>query len=250
MLALGGSTLRVVNWLDEAREESRKQLVAVVPARAGSKGLAGKNLRVVGGRPLFQHAIASGRDAGADLIVVTTDIPEILDADHGPAVLVHERPNELCGDHVPMSDVLLDVATLPELAESVVLLLQPTSPLRRTSDIVRAIEVFRSRGCDMVLSVTKVSSEMLKCGTIVDGRFYALRTTDDVFSNRQSLPPVYEPDGAIFVFEADWLRRAGGLHPATIGALIIDQGTSVDIDDEFDLERVEQEFRERERSEA
>ena len=86
--------------------------LAIVPIRAGSKGLPGKNTQLLNGRPLYQHAVEQGLAAGAERVIISTDIDVVLHADHGPSVVTHERPGPLAGDDTPMDAVLTDYEAL------------------------------------------------------------------------------------------------------------------------------------------
>jgi len=219
-----------------------------VPARAGSKGLPGKNVRELGGRPLYGRAIDQARGAGVDRIVVTTDLDEILNADLESDVAVRRRPLELCGDDVPMSPVLVDVVVDQRLEDADVVLLQPTSPLRRSADIAACVELYRRSTFDLVFSVCPADASVLKWGTNVDGAFQPLRSAEYTFANRQSLPPVYRPNGAVYVFNGGWLQSRQSLVTDSIGMHVMDELNSIDVDDLADLEEGERLLAIRDRS--
>lgn len=204
--------------------------VAIVPLRSGSKGLPGKNLRPLLGRPLYRHTLDQALAAGLDAVVITTDIEEVLGADHPPEVTVHQRPAELCADETPMAHVLTDALQLGVFDDATVVLLQATSPLRRAGDIRRALERHGKGDFDLVMSVTSADPGALKCGTLAGDRFVPLRSSRDTFANRQSLPSVVRPNGAIYVFGAAWYRTQADLATDNIGVLKVDPETSADID--------------------
>ena len=224
---------------------SAADTIAFIPARAGSKGLAGKNTRPLLGRPLYVHAVEQAWAAGLDRVVISTDVDEIVGTDHGPGVRVVERPASLAGDRVTMAEVLLDYLDRVETGEGVMVLLQPTSPLRTGDDIRAAVDLYRSGGWDMVMSVTGAERGVLKWGTIEGGEFKALRAQEHMFANRQALPPVHRPNGAIYVFGAGWLRQARSLAAGRIGAFEMPQERSYDIDTAADFDRCEELLRQR-----
>lgn len=211
-------------------------LLALVPVRGGSKGLPGKNLRPLAGRPLYRHAVDQGLEAGAE-VLISTDIPELLDADHGPGVTALRRPPELAGDDVPMDPVILHA--LRDRGEALVVLLQATSPLRRAGDIRAALEVWRRGRFDLVMSVTSTPAGILKYGTAEGDRFVPVARAEYCFMNRQSLPAVYRPNGAVYVFDAEWFRANGGLATDRIGMVEMPAERSHDIDTAEDFARVE-----------
>jgi len=110
--------------------------VAIVPVRGGSKGLPGKNTRLLADKPLWAHSVAQAQAVGVDQVIVTTDILELSQdvAEAGASFL--ERPKSLAQDDTPMAPVILHaLETLQEPAQ--IVLLQATSPLRSTSDILQ-----------------------------------------------------------------------------------------------------------------
>lgn len=229
-----------------SQSSGEAKLLAVVPIRAGSQGLPGKNTRLLNGVPLYRHAIEQALSGGAEAVIVTTDIEDVLDGEHGPNVIVHRRPDHLRGDDVAMSPVLVDALDRPEFDDSVVVLLQATSPLRRPDDVHAAVDQFRAGTSDMVMSVCETDRSVLKYGTIDGTRFLPLRSAVDVFSNRQALPSVYRPNGAIYVFASEWFRSRGDLYTDDISAFEMSTYDSIDIDSEADFDICARRLAERE----
>ncbi len=211
---------------------------AIVPVRAGSKGLPGKNLRPLAGVPLWHRAVEQARAAQACRIVVSTDIPAIIEADHPEDVTIVARPAALGGDDTPMAPVLLHAIEAADVTGNVVLL-QCTSPLREVADIEAGLALYATLAFDLVMSVTEADRSVLKYGQVADGRFEALVDPAHSFMNRQSLPPVFRPNGAVYVFGADWFSRNGGFQSDRIGALQMPADRSGDIDTEEDFLRIE-----------
>ena len=215
-----------------------KNLIAVVPARAGSKGLPGKNTRKLGGKALWLHSVDQGLAAGADEVLVTTDIPEVLQNDGRDKLTIQQRPVDLSGDDVPMGPVLLHALADDRFQGSLVILLQPTSPLREVSDIRMALDIYLKGSVDLVMSVTETDRSILKYGTIEEGKFRSVREQADCFANRQSLPRVFRPNGAIYVFARDWFIANGGFVTDRIAPMEMDAVSSEDIDTQADWDRV------------
>lgn len=223
--------------------------IALVPLRAGSKGLPGKNTRLLAGKPLYRHAVDQGLEAGAAQVYISTDIPEVLAADHGDRVRAVARPADLAGDAVPMDAVLRHFLAEDFGKPATVVLLQATSPLRRAQDIRGALGVFARGIFDLVMSVTETTPTILKYGTAAPGgRFVPVSEPAYCFMNRQALPKVYRPNGAVYVFDADWFRRNGSLATDRIGMFEMDEGCSQDIDTEADFRLAERMLQERDRS--
>lgn len=216
--------------------------LAIVPIRAGSKGLPGKNTQLLNGRPLYQHAVEQGLAAGAERVIISTDIDVVLHADHGPSVVTHERPGPLAGDDTPMDAVLTDVLSVDGLGNTDVVLLQATSPLRTPTDVVDCVELLRRRQHDLVLTAALVDSGPLKYGTRAGTSFEPVRSSAHTFANRQTLPQLYRPNGAVFAFSRRWFLEHGSLAAERIGMIEMPPERSIDIDTAADLERCEQQL--------
>tara|TARA_R110000824_G_C15232528_1_gene678830 strand:+ start:7312 stop:8043 length:732 start_codon:yes stop_codon:yes gene_type:complete len=209
-------------------------LVAVVPVRAGSKGLLGKNLRPLAGKPLYLHAVHQGlRIAGR--VVITTDIQEIQQANLPAGCEVCPRPPALAGDDSPMAPVISHLIEAMGLQDSTLVLLQATTPLRADSDIKAAISLHDEQRHELVMSVVARDRGVLKYGLLKGDDFNAMRDPAFCFANRQDLPPVYAPNGAVYVFKAASFITASGFPTEHIGAIEMPDQRSIDIDSEKDF---------------
>ena len=213
---------------------------AVIPLRGGSKGLPGKNTRLLAGKPLYRHAVDQALSAGATRVLISTDIPEVQGAVLPVGVEVLSRPAELAGDATPMASVLLHAIQAAGVT-GVVGLLQATSPLRQTADILAALVTYATGMYELVMSVTGADRGVLKWGTLLDDNtFIPLVRPEYCFSNRQSLPPVFRPNGAVYVFDAQAFVQRGNLAFDRIGSVHMSAERSLDIDTLEDFERCEQ----------
>ena len=217
---------------------SRLPWTAVIPLRGGSKGLPGKNTRVLAGKPLYRHAVDLALAAGAQRVIVTTNIPEVLSSALPQGVQTLERPAELCGDDIPMAPVLAHALQCVG-CEGTVVLLQATSPLRQVVDVQSAIDVFSTGQHELVMSVTEADRGVLKWGRVEGDRFVPLSEPAYCFSNRQSLPPVVRPNGAVYVLQAEWFLARGSFVSDRIGLVHMSVERSQDIDTLADFERCE-----------
>lgn len=211
---------------------------AVIPLRAGSKGLPGKNTRVLAGQPLYRHAVNAALQAGAARVVISTDIGELLSAPLPARVEVLQRPPDLAGDAVPMAPVLVHAIASARIQGTLVLL-QATSPLRCAADIQAALAVYATGAHDVVMSVTAADRGVLKWGLIEGERFVPLADPAFCFANRQSLPAVVRPNGAVYVVDAAGFAARGGFVTDRIGVMAMDAERSQDIDTLADFERCE-----------
>src|SRR5260370_5875896 len=149
--------------------------LALIPARSGSKGIPYKNIASVGGRPLIAWTIAAARAATrVNRIVVSTDDPDIAQVSEAlGAEVPFLRPAEMAQDDTPGTVPLLHALGWLEEHEAyrpeLVMLLQPTSPLRSSVDIEAAVELLRDRNADAVVSVTPVSHHPQWMKRVEDG---------------------------------------------------------------------------------
>lgn len=217
----------------------------LIPARGGSKGVPGKNIRPLGGIPLIAHSIRQAlavAENPAD-VVVSTDSEEIASiARQYGANVPFIRPAELATDTAGSREVILHAydfmkeALSPESGKAVILL-QPTSPFRNTEDIRKALSLFNTERPDMVVSVKEASSNpyynVFECDS--DG---CLRISkgDGLFTRRQDAPPVWEFDGSIYVIDPESLRNVPSLaRLPRILPLVNSVRHNIDIDTELDF---------------
>ncbi len=171
-------------------------VLAVVPARGGSKGIPRKNLRILAGKPLIWYIISAAKKAKrVDRVVVTTEDEEIaLVARRFGAEVVH-RPPELAGDAVPLDPVVDHAVREVEASgfkADIVLTLQPTSPLLKPESIDRAVEILARGEAETVISV--IDRTHLYWTVDEEGRYKPLYKER---LNRQYLPPLYQETGGI-----------------------------------------------------
>ena len=217
-----------------------KPTIAIVPVRAGSKGLVGKNVRMLQGEPLYMRSVKQGLEV-AGRCIVNTDIEEIITAvaPHPPGMEVQERPHHLARDDTPMSEVLLEGLKSLEITDANIVLLQATSPLRSLEDIKAAIKIFKLGGHPLVFSVSETDSTLLKTGFVENNIFRPVSRMDYLFMNRQSLPKTYRPNGAIYVFDLAWFVANESLNTDKAGVLVMPPERGVDIDTIEDFKYVE-----------
>jgi CMP-N-acetylneuraminic acid synthetase len=186
---------------------------------------------------LYLYAVHAALAAGATRIVITTDIPEVLAATHHDTVECVVRPPHLCGDTVDMAAVLLDLIKTADL-KGTLALLQATSPLRTATHIQAGLDLFNSQAYELVMGVTPAERSILKWGFIQNNQFVPVSNPNYCFSNRQQLPDVVRPNGALYIFDSDWFLHNGGFAgntPTKIGALNMNAEDSLDIDNADDF---------------
>ena len=208
--------------------------LAIVPLRKGSKGLPKKNERIFAGKPLYLHAVNQGIKTCGQCIV-STDIEEIYNKQQTTDCIVFQRPVELAADTSTMDEVVEHIINKLSLEKEILVLLQATSPLRRDETIKAMLELYSQGDFDLVMSVSKTSSSVLKSGEIQGNRFLPISLPKYCFSNRQQLPDIYKPNGAIYIFSVKDFVRFGGFVMPNIGAYVMNNFESFDIDNEDDF---------------
>ncbi|KZL07210.1 N-acylneuraminate cytidylyltransferase [Pseudovibrio axinellae] len=215
---------------------SPENVIAFIPARKGSKGLHLKNTKEILGYSLYYHSVLAAKAAGIDKIYISTDIEEIIHSDNSGAIVV-KRPDRLCTDTATMGQVLNHFVNENLTSNATVVLLQPTSPLRRASHIKSALDVFRSGHHTLVQSVTETSNAPLKYGTVEEGKFIPISMPQYSFSNRQQLPRLYRPNGAVYVFASKMFAENCLFDVDRIGTITMSENDSQDIDSHEDFEK-------------
>lgn len=220
-----------------------RTVLAVVPARGGSKGVPLKNLQPLWGRSLVAHVADIVRTAGIfDRAVVSTDHMEIADEakKHGldvPFTRPPELSGDLVGDHPVMLHALRETEALDARQFDVVVMLQPTCPQRRREHVVGAVAKLVDEGWDAVwtVSLTDIKYHPLKQLTVgPDGRMDYYDPGGRLIVARQQLSPVYYRNGAVYAITRDALVTGGSLKPERTGALVIDEPfVSIDTPDDF-----------------
>ena len=218
--------------------------ISVIPVRSGSKGLVNKNIRSIRGKPLYRYAVDFALEAGTKQIYITTDIKEILSSPYETSITVTERNSALCQDDTQMSyvilDFLIDGAGREIKNDETIVLLQATSPLRKKSDLMMALELFsKSKEIDLMMAVTEARNDALKYGFINNGTFKHISKPSHCFENRQNLPKLFRPTGAFYIFKAGWYRSNKSFATEATSAYEISNKESLDIDTLEDLKRFE-----------
>lgn len=224
------------------------RVLGLIPARAGSKGIPGKNIKPLGGKPLIVHTIERALEAmHLDEVMVSTEDDAIAGiAIKAGAVVPFMRSEDLAGDQVPTVSVVEEVLKQYEFRQKkfdAVCLLQPTTPFRPVGMIDAALEKFELSGADSLISVRPVPHEY-NPHWIFERKgqtsFLKLSTGEQSpISRRQDLPHAYYRDGAIYITRIDVLQRTSSLYGRRIAYLVNDQENHVNLDTPEDWRRAE-----------
>jgi len=213
----------------------------VIPARGGSKGLPGKNLRALGRLSLIGHAVASARESATlTRFIVSTDSPAIADEArrHG-AEVPFIRPAALATDQAGMVPVLQHAVRWLESSAGVrpdlVVTLQPTSPFRTGQDIDRTVSKLLATGADSAQTVVEASYHPFFMKTLEGDRTIPLFADGHKYVRRQDAAPVYQPSGAVYVTRLPVLMDQGHVLGDDNRAVVVDFEAAVNIDTEWDF---------------
>jgi len=213
-----------------------KKVLAIIPARRGSKRLLDKNIRDLNGKPLIAWTIeAAKRNRYLDKVVVSTEDDRIayISKEYG-AEVPFIRPAELATDAAETMDVIIhcmDYFEQNNQAYDIIILLQATSPLREAQDIDRALEFFMDKKTDAVVSVVESEYSPELSGTLPENlnmqKFIKKEVGD---KNRQELKTYYRINGAIYIAKWDYIKDKLDWYGPNTFAYIMDKKNSVDID--------------------
>lgn len=221
------------------------RVLGLIPARGGSKGVPGKNVRPLGGRPLLTYTIDSARESHRlTRTILSTDDPVIADVGLDAGVEVpFLRPPELAQDDTPTLAVVIHaLGSLGAASFDAVCILQPTSPLRAPGLIDRCIELLDTSGADAVMTVVEVPHEHNPHWVWFgddDGHLHLATGEREPLPRRQLLPPAFCRDGSVYVTRRSVLE-SGSLYGGTVRGIVVDGKSTVNIDDLEDWERAEQ----------
>lgn len=209
----------------------------IIPARGGSKGIPGKNIKPLAGRPLLAYTIDAAFKSGANCenLILSTDSEEIASVGREYGLSVdYMRPAELATDTAGSREVILDVMDWAErrgMTYDCVVLLQPTSPFRTADDIVGALELYEPE-LDMVVSVCEAASNPYYTCFETDGEsgYLHISKGDGKFTRRQDAPKVWEYNGAVYVINPKSVRHQSLGEFQRRVAFVMPRERSVDLD--------------------
>lgn len=219
--------------------------VLVIPARGNSKGIARKNLQLIGGVPLVVHAIRTAALADVDRVVVSTEDPEIrARAEDAGAEVPFIRPDAVSADDVSLIGVLRHALSALDAAgdrADVICSLQPTAPFLRPETVNTCLRRFRDAACDSVVTVRRVvhNHPYRAYERGADEMLTPLFPEGERLLQRQDLPPFFALSGGFYVRRADlvraWSGRDFALGSRCLGVPVSDV-EAVNIDTPLDLE--------------
>lgn len=228
---------------------NEKNIIAIIPARQGSKGIPHKNIKSMAGKSLIIHSInAANSSKYIKNIIISTDDPQIASIIPKDKVKIIKRPSELATDESNIIDVIfhsLNYLEKKKITADIILLLQPTSPLRTAKDIDKAVEIFVNHDCESVISVSEIEHSPFWSLEIKDN-YLKPKFGEEYFNmRRQDLPKLYSPNGAIFISTPQYLKKNKTFYSKKTLPYIMPQERSIDIDTELDFKFAELLLKER-----
>lgn len=221
-------------------------VLALIPARAGSKRLPGKNIKLLGGKPLIEWSIdvAKNIDDICDILVSTDDecIADI--AKNAGALAPWLRPADLSNETASSADVAMHALDWYESVKGKtdgLLLLQPTSPFRTRETILRGLSLFKKdKNHRSVVGVSRAETHPMMCFSIEGDLMIPFIDGVEYHSRSQDLPPAYKVNGSFYLVSSDKFRATKSFYDSDTLPLLIDSfEESIDIDTELDWKMAE-----------
>jgi CMP-N,N'-diacetyllegionaminic acid synthase len=216
------------------------RVLALIPARGGSKRLPGKNVKLLGGNPLIVWSIAVSKNIESICdILVSTDKQDIADvASNAGALVPWLRPAHFAGDKASSVDVALHALDWYESEKGKVdglLLLQPTSPFRSRKTVLRGLSLFKKNKYCSVIGVSPSESHPMWCFRIENGLLIPYIDNSLSSLRSQDLPPAYTPNGSFYLISPKELRSTKSFYSQkTLPLLMESFYENIDIDTEWD----------------
>lgn len=221
------------------------RILGIIPARGGSRGVPGKNIRLLGGKPLLSYTIEAALRSKIDRTIVSTENKKIAAiAKECGAEVPFMRPRELATDTASSLSVLLHALQYMEKKEGyhpdVVAFLQPTSPFRTWKHINAGLEMLLSSNVDSVIGICEVEFHPYfmyeKDG---EGNLQEIVKVKDKPLRRQDLPPIFRANDALMISRRRYFdkvnERSPCYNPESMMGLVMDRVSSIDINDEVDF---------------
>jgi CMP-N,N'-diacetyllegionaminic acid synthase len=223
------------------------RVLGLIPARGGSKGVPGKNTKMLGGRPLIEYtAEAALSSKRLSRVILSTEDEAIAEAGRKAGVDVpFRRPAELANDSAPMLPVIQHaVRTLEEQGDrfDAICLLQPTNPFRRSEQIDACVDLLEERNADAVVAVLRVPTEYNPHWVYepdAEGWLHVSTGEAAPIPRRQELPPAFHREGSIYVTRRNVVMERNSLYGRKLLGYSLPADRSVNIDTVEDWEQAE-----------
>lgn len=215
--------------------------IAIIPARSGSKGLKDKNIKLLNGKPLLAYTIEAAKESGLfDEIMVSTDSEKYAEiARQWGANVPFLRDEELANDTASSWDVVKEVIKKYEEVNiffDTITLLQPTSPLRTSDDIIEGYKVMMEKSANFVVGVCEMDHSPLWANTLPEDNSLINFIKPEIANlPRQSIPSYYRINGALYIVKVKYLINSTDIYSEKSYATVMGKKNSIDIDDKMDF---------------
>lgn len=221
-----------------------ENMIAIIPARSGSKGLKDKNIKELNGKPLMAYTIESALKSRVfkDVVVSTDSLEYKKIAESYGAYVPFLRSNELSTDSASTIDVIEDLLNrMHEMGKDYesLMILQPTSPLRDENDIIEAVRLFNEKNANSVVSMCESEHSPLLTKQLDETNSLDGFLEDLNKSRRQDFNKFYRLNGAIYLLNVEYFLKYKNFYKKNSYAFIMDKNKSVDIDDINDFKYAE-----------
>lgn len=230
------------------------KILTIIPARGGSKGIPRKNIKLLGDKPLIAYTIEIAKEIEAlHTVMVSTEDKEIsgIVANLGMPV-PFMRPETLAQDTSPTIDVVINVVETYKsmgVMFDAVMILEPTCPFRRISEVEECIDIFKSKGVDSLITVKSVPAQYNPHWVYEEngkGLLVKAIGDEDVIARRQNLPKAFARDGSVYITKTDVILNQHSLYGESIAFRVNDNPYHINLDSPADWEIAERILREME----
>ncbi len=212
----------------------KNKILAIIPARKGSKGVKEKNIRLVKSKPLIEWTLElAGSINFFDKVVVSSDCKKIKKITEKHKIDFIDRPKRISSSTAKTDDVLIhtiDYLERKELYFDYIVTLEPTSPLRKKETVVKSIKKAVNKKLDSLISI-KVNQELI--GELINDKFIPL--INQKSRRRQDRKSYFSETGVSYITNVNFLKKKKKMISKRTGFLIVDSKESIDINDEIDL---------------
>lgn len=217
-----------------------KKILALITARGGSKGIPRKNIKLLGGKPLICWTIDAALESkNIDLLILSSEDEEIISiAKKANCEVPFVRPFHLAQDQTTSMDVIMHALDNVEGIFDYLLLLQPTSPFRSSTDIDEIIETCLDHDSKMMVSVARLKKHPMFMYQL-NGAFLKSFIAAEEQQRRQDMPAAYEHNGALYLSSIDFLKKVKSYNVPEAMAFEMIGAANLDIDDQVDWQYAE-----------
>ncbi len=223
----------------------QNNILAVIPARAGSKGVPNKNIRKIAGKPLIYYTIKEGlKSKLITHLVVTSDSQKIIKISEFFGAKTILRPKNLALDNTQMVPVLKHAINMMEKKNKIqydyIILLQPTSPLRTVKDIDNSLKILINKKPDSVISLCRLyDHHPARIKKIINNKIMDFCLKEKDIGRQKLFPPAYIRNGAIYAMKRDLIMKKNTIKGGISRPYIMSEKNSVNIDNELDFKLAE-----------